>query len=94
MPHFFRSRVKRQGLPNLEGNVESGLLDCLVFQPTDMIARKAVGLILQSNVEFATHMIKFKGEMVRARLMVKVREQSALVDPFEFRHGTVIFKFV
>lgn len=79
-----RSRVKRQGLRHTAVKKDQAVYDCLVFPASN--DKKAVGLILPSDVAFASHWIEVDGDKQDARLMIKVREKNVLVDPFNFRY--------
>ena len=87
---WFRTRVKRQGLPKIGVDVVGEFFECLVFHSPVETARKAVGLILPSEVAINTHVLTMPGDdKVQARLMVKVREFDELIDPLSFRYGKI-----
>ena len=83
---FCKSRVKRQGLRGTAVKKEENIYDCLVYPAAKEL--KAVGLILSADVAFASHwIVGDDGNREDARLMIKVREKTSLVDPFDFRYG-------
>ena len=87
---WFRTRVKRQGLPKIGVDVVGEFFECLVFHSPVETARKAVGLILPTEVAINTHVLTIPGGgKEQARLMVKVREFDELIDPLSFRYGKI-----
>jgi hypothetical protein len=87
---WFKTRVKREGLRKTAVNEEESLYDCLVLPPSDDPSRKVVGLILPSNIGFASHRIVLPdGREENGRLMIKVREKGTLIDPFDYRYGKI-----
>ena len=69
---------------------EEPFYECLVFPAPHN--QDTLGLILPSDVGFATHRIEVNGSETNARIMVKVRESTEPVDPFEFSYGKNVEK--